>query len=170
MRKVGSRYVQDKSIPARRQSEELCRAILAAQPKPIVLKTAGQYSKESAKCFRQAFRPAGCAVRCWFLCLCENLSKPRKLFHTVSRRYWKTLGFRYHARQETPRQRAVKHQKTMKFNALLLQARRIWRRLCWRGRGRLCNYKRLAACCFVASGVFSISCQDSLLFFSEVSI
>lgn len=85
MRKVGMWYVQDKSTPARSQTEEICRAILAAQPKPIAPKTAGQYSRESAKCFRQAVHLACCALKCWLKCFCKNLPNQLNFCRSVFR-------------------------------------------------------------------------------------
>ncbi len=54
MRRVGGCYRQDKPILGRPQIEEICRDILASQPKPIPPKTASQFSRESAKHFRKA--------------------------------------------------------------------------------------------------------------------
>lgn len=79
-------FVQDKSTQARQQSAELCRAILAAQPKPVVPKTAGQYSRESAKCFRQAVHLACCALKCWLKCFCKNLPNQLNFFRLVFQR------------------------------------------------------------------------------------
>src|ERR1017187_1838374 len=79
-------YIQDKSTQARQQSAEICRAILAAQPKPVAPKTAGQYSRESAKCFRQAVHLACCALKCCLLLLRENLSSFLNFYHTTFQR------------------------------------------------------------------------------------
>jgi len=85
-RLVKGMYRLDKSSQAVAQSKEICRAILEAQPKPIVLKTGSLFAAESAKHFQQAFHLAYCALRCWLLLSLENLSKPLHFFQKVFQR------------------------------------------------------------------------------------